>query len=128
MDVYDLSPDAIGRMTPVDLATLARRPDSPTGSFDFHGCTCGVASFIGQPPWELHTVGDELIHVLAGESVLTVLRNGEEESRLLRAGDVVVVPQGCWHRNNAASGVTMFHMTPRDGGENAWDDPRGRVG
>jgi mannose-6-phosphate isomerase-like protein (cupin superfamily) len=112
-------------MTPVDLATLDHEPDSPIGRFDFHGCTCGVASFIGKPPWELHTIGDELIHVLAGESVLTVLRNGQAESRLLREGDVVIVPEGCWHRNNAATGVTMFHMTPTDGGRHAWDDPRG---
>ena len=80
MRVYELNAAAVGRMTPVDLATLDREPDSPIGYFDFHGCTCGVASFVGQPPWELHTVGDELLHVLAGESVLTVLRDGDEES------------------------------------------------
>lgn len=124
MRVYELNAAAVGRMTPVDLATLDREPDSPIGYFDFHGCTCGVASFVGQPPWELHTVGDELLHVLAGELVLTVLRDGEEESRRLRQGDVAIVPEGCWHRNNAATGVTMFHMTPRVGGEHSWEDPR----
>jgi mannose-6-phosphate isomerase-like protein (cupin superfamily) len=124
--VYELSAAAIARMTPLDLAMLDREPDSAIGYFDFHGCICGVASFIGQPPWELHTVGDELLHVLAGESVLTVLRDGEEESRRLRPGDLAIVPEGCWHRNNAATGVTMFHMTPRIGGDNSWDDPRGR--
>jgi mannose-6-phosphate isomerase-like protein (cupin superfamily) len=128
VDVYELSAAAVGRITPVDLATLDRKPDSPVGHFDFHGCDCGIASFIGQPPWELHTVGDELIHVLAGETVLTLLRDGREESRVLRAGDLVVVPEGCWHRNNAATGVTLFHMTPREGGDHAWDDPRGRAG
>jgi mannose-6-phosphate isomerase-like protein (cupin superfamily) len=124
MNVYELSADAVDRMARVDLATVDREPESPIGYFDFHGCICGVASFIGQPPWELHTVGDELIHVLAGESVLTVLRNGEEESRRLRQGDVAIVPEGCWHRNNAATGVTMFHMTPREGGDHSWEDPR----
>jgi len=35
------------------------RPDGAIEPFEFHGCDCGVASFKGQPPWELHTAGDE---------------------------------------------------------------------
>jgi mannose-6-phosphate isomerase-like protein (cupin superfamily) len=124
MDVYQLSSAAVARMTPVDLATLQGEPPSPIGNFDFHGCVCGVASFIGQPPWELHD-GDELLHVLAGESVLTVLSDGKEETRVLRQGDVVLVPHGCWHRSHAATGVTLLFMTPREG-KHSWDDPRGR--
>lgn len=124
MKVYELSATAVDRMTRVDLATVAEEPASTIGYFDFRGCICGVASFIGQPPWELHTDGDELLHVLAGETLLTLLRDGAEEQRRLRPGDVVVVPEGCWHRNNAADGVTIFHMTPRAGGDHCWDDPR----
>ena len=73
MRVYDLSVEAVGRIVPVDLATVDRPPDSALGPFDFHGCSCGVASFVGQPPWELHHGGDELLHILAGETELTVL-------------------------------------------------------
>jgi len=125
MNVYDLSDAAVGRMTPVDLAGLDKAPRSPIGHFDFHGCVCGVASFVGQPPWELHNGGDELLHVLAGETWLTVLSNGAEETRLLRKGDVALVPSGCWHRNHAATGVTLLFMTPREDGEHhSWDDPR----
>jgi mannose-6-phosphate isomerase-like protein (cupin superfamily) len=124
--VFELSADAVGRMITVDLKTLEREPDSPIGHFEFHGCTCGVASFIGQPPWELHTIGDELLHVLAGETQLTILSDGAEDVRLLRQGDVAIVPEGCWHRNHAAGGVTLLFMTPRDGGDHSWDDPRGR--
>jgi mannose-6-phosphate isomerase-like protein (cupin superfamily) len=124
VNVYELSADAVGRMIPVDLATLEDEPPSPIGHFDFHGCICGVASFVGQPPWELHNGGDELLHILAGECDLTVLTNGEEESRRLRQGDVAIVPQGCWHRNHAATGVTMLFMTPREGGDHSWEDPR----
>ncbi len=128
MKVYELNAGAVERMTRVDLATVAEEPPSAIGNFDFHGCICGVASFIGQPPWELHTDGDELLHVLAGETRLTLLREGQEEQRLLHAGDMVVVPQGCWHRNNAASGVTLIYMTPRHGGDHSWDDPRNLSG
>jgi mannose-6-phosphate isomerase-like protein (cupin superfamily) len=122
--VLDLSADAVGRMIPVDLKTLHREPDSPIGHFDFHGCACGVASFVGQPPWELHAVGDELLHVLAGETRLTALSDGGEESRLLRQGDMAIVPEGCWRRNNAATGVTLLFLTPRDGGDHLREDPR----
>jgi mannose-6-phosphate isomerase-like protein (cupin superfamily) len=122
--IYELSAAALGKMVRVDLATVDREPDSPIGHFDFHDCTCGVASFIGQPPWELHDAGDELLHVLSGTTELTLLVDGEEEVRWLREGDVVVVPQGCWHRNNAATGVTMLFMTPTEGGDHSWEHPR----
>jgi len=124
MDVYDLSAAAVGRMVPVDLANLNEEPDSPIGYFDFHGCICGVASYVGQPPWELHNGGDELLHVLAGGVELTIRIDGAEETRSLHAGDVVLVPKGCWHRSHAADGVTLIFMTPREGGKHSWSDPR----
>jgi hypothetical protein len=70
--VHDLSPEAVKRMVRVDLANASEEPASPIGTFEFHGCTCGVASFSGRPPWELHKA-DELLHILAGETELTVL-------------------------------------------------------
>ncbi len=125
MKVYDLSAAAVRDMARVDLATVTEEPASTIGDFHFHGCTCGVASFVGAPPWELHNGGDELLHVLAGQSMLTVLASdGTEETRLVREGEVVVVPRGCWHRNRAPDGVTMLYMTPTEGGAHAFDDPR----
>jgi mannose-6-phosphate isomerase-like protein (cupin superfamily) len=112
-------------MAPVDLATVTEEPPSPIGRFEFHGCICGVASFSGQPPWELHTGGDELLHILAGDCELTVLVEEAEVVRTLHQGDVVLVPRGCWHRSRATKGVTMFTMTPQEGGAHSWDDPRG---
>ncbi len=122
MDVFDLSIDALDRMERVDLANAEEEPSSPIGHFDFHGCVCGVASFTGRPPWEWHD-DDELLHVLAGESELTIRKGAAEETRTLRAGDLALVPRGCWHRNNAREGVTMLFMTPREGGRHAWNDP-----
>ncbi|HLY78831.1 MAG TPA: cupin domain-containing protein [Caulobacteraceae bacterium] len=124
MNVFDLSAEAVARMPRVDLATVDREPDSLVPPFDFHGCYCGVASFVGQPPWELHDGGDELLHVLAGETELTVLGADGEETRRLKAGEVAIVPQGRWHRNRAATGVTLLFMTPREGGAHSWEDPR----
>src|SRR5262245_46310272 len=124
--VHDLSPNAVRKMLRVDLSTVEEEPSSPIGHFQFNGCTCGVGSFIGRPPWELHTTGDELLHVLAGESRL-VVRDGEGETvRVLHAGDLAIVPRGCWHCNDATEGVTMLFMTPKNGNSHSWDDPTPR--
>jgi hypothetical protein len=64
MRVNDLSRGAIEDMKPADLAGLSAPPVSPIGEFTFHDCTCGVACFTGTPPWERHTAGDEILHVL----------------------------------------------------------------
>ena len=123
MIAHDLSPQAVDEMVRADLAHATEEPASPIGTFDFHGCTCGIGSFIGRPPWELHTAGDELLHVLSGDCVLTMRDATGETKRTLRAGDLVVVPQGCGHSNDAPDGVTMFFMTPAEGNEHSWDDP-----
>ena len=123
MIIRDLSSAAVGRMVPVDLATVSEEPPSPIGTFEFHDCVVGVGSFSGRPPWELHTSGDELLDILAGESELTVLEDGRRVTRWLRTGDLAVVPQHCWHSNNAPEGVAMLHMTPCNGNRHSWDDP-----
>jgi hypothetical protein len=83
--VRDLSPDAIRQMIPVDLAGLDGPPNSPIDEFEFHGCTCGIGSFSGQPPWECHNGADVLLFVLGGESELTVLDRGARTSRVIKA-------------------------------------------
>jgi uncharacterized cupin superfamily protein len=127
MIVHDLGVESVEQMVPVDLETTEGEPPSPIGYFDFHGCVCGIGSFRGRPPWELHTAGDELLHILAGESELTVLEPGGASIRRLVAGDLVLVPTGCWHSNNAPEGVTMLFMTPKEANQHSFDDPR-RVG
>jgi len=124
MMVHDLSPQAVKGMVCVDLANASEEPASPIGTFEFHGCTCGVASFSGRPPWELHEA-DELLHILSGETELTVLEPEGATSRRLRAGNMVLIPQGCWHSNDAPKGVTMLWITPSKGNRHSWKDPRG---
>lgn len=124
--VRDLSPEAVAAMAIVDLATVTEEPASEIETFEFHGCRCGVAAFRGRPPWELHTGGDELLHILAGGSRLTVRLPGGDVVRDLRAGDVAIVPKGCWHSNDAADGVTMLYMTPIEGNQHSFDDPPAR--
>ena len=106
-----------------DRGSRACEPASPIEPFEFHGCYCAAASFKGSPPWELHTTGDELLYILAGSTSLTVRGPEGETLRNLRAGDLVVVPKGCWHRNDAPEGVTMLFVTPREGNQHRWEDP-----
>lgn len=123
MIIHDLGPSAVAGMTQVDLAELGREPDSPIEHFSFHSCVCGVAAFSGRPPWERHTAGDELLLVLAGESLLTVVESGFKFSETISAGTLVIVPEGRWHNNDSTDGVTFLYMTPADGNEHSWDDP-----
>jgi mannose-6-phosphate isomerase-like protein (cupin superfamily) len=121
--VYHLDPESVAKMVQVDLAELTAEPESQIGNFSFHGCTGGVSSFRGRPPWEFHGQGDELLFVLAGQSELTVLNGSQREVRTLIAGQLAIVPQSHWHSNNALAGVTMLWITPTDGNEHSWDEP-----
>jgi mannose-6-phosphate isomerase-like protein (cupin superfamily) len=121
--VHDLSPDVVRQMLRVDLAAATEEPASPIGTFDFHGCTGGVGSFVGRPPWERHNGGDELLFILSGSSTLTVHEPAGSVSRVLGAGALAVVPRGTWHSNDAPDGVTMLYLTPSEGNEHSWDVP-----
>jgi mannose-6-phosphate isomerase-like protein (cupin superfamily) len=121
--IHDLDPESVAKMFQVDLAGLDAEPESPIGNFSFHDCTGGVAAFKGRPPWEFHGAGDELLLILSGESELTVLEDGDRIVRTLSPGQLVIVPQGHWHSNDAPGGVTMLWITPSEGNEHSWDDP-----
>lgn len=72
-----------------------------------------AGSFEGESDWERHPNGDELVHVLAGRTRLTVVTAAGPEVLELGAGMLTVVPQGCWHRFQAPDGVTVMTMTPQ---------------
>jgi quercetin dioxygenase-like cupin family protein len=122
--VHNVGPDVVNSMARVDLATVDEEPASLIGRFDFNLSQCGVASFTGSPPWELHPEGDELLHILSGECRLTLRNGGSEETCTLKQGDITVVPRGCWHRNFSPDGVTMLYMTPKEGNQHSWTDPK----
>ena len=123
MKSFDLSPAAVAGMVRADLASLDHEPDSPIGEFEFHGCVCGIGAFVGRPPWERHDEGDELLHVFSGESHLTTIGPDGPDTCTIRAGDLVIVPRGTWHNNDAPDGVTMLYMTPSAGNAYSWETP-----
>ncbi|HKD39391.1 MAG TPA: cupin domain-containing protein [Myxococcaceae bacterium] len=88
-------------------------------------CLLGAVRFSGQPPWERHPDGDELLHVLDGELVLCVLAPEGRVEVTLHAGSVFVIPRGLWHRSYARGAVSMLFATPTKNGEiSLADDPR----
>ena len=126
MDVHDLSQDAVGKMPCSDLSELTAPPESPIGEFDFNDAICGVSCFVGKPPWECHPSGDELLHVLGGQTELTTAEGSGLRTQTLGAGSLTIVPSGIWHRNTAAEGVTILYITPSEGNlhSSAEGDPR----
>jgi mannose-6-phosphate isomerase-like protein (cupin superfamily) len=84
-----------------------------------------AGSFAGSSAWERHDHGDELVHVLAGETRLTILAHDGDQQLHLSAGMLTVVPQGCWHRFEAPGGVTVLTATPQPT-VHSTTDPRDR--
>ena len=82
-----------------------------------------AGSFDGESEWERHRNGDELVHVLSGETTLTILTADGPEVLILKAGMLTVVPQGCWHRFQAPDGVTLLTVTPQPTDHARTEDP-----
>jgi mannose-6-phosphate isomerase-like protein (cupin superfamily) len=78
----------------------------------------------GTGHWETHPA-DELVHVLDGAVTLDIVEEGRPQSFTLRAGMMVVVPPGAWHRVRSADGATTMSATiPGDHIDLDVDDPR----
>src|SRR6266853_6813844 len=79
----------------------------------------------GTGHWEDHAE-DELVHVLDGTKILDIVcDDGPPRSFVVRAGTIVIVPRGAWHRFRSAEGGTSWSATlPGDHIELDVDDPR----
>ena len=106
-----------------------RKPDTPAdeafatlADLGYGGVFAG--RFEGESPWERHTNGDELVHILAGETQLTLLSDAGPQVLKMTAGMLTVVPQGCWHRFHASGVVTVLTVTPQLSDHSTADDPR----
>ncbi len=108
------------------LSTLThfegRQPDTPSDDIepafatlsDYRDGGIFAGGFTGKSPWERHDQGDEIVHILDGETSLFVkTSDGVTHELVLGAGQLAVVPQGCWHRFEAPTGVTLMTVTPQ---------------
>ena len=71
------------------------------------------AKFAGHGAWERHPNGDELVQVVDGSTRLHIITEEGPQSYTLRAGMVVIVPQGAWHRFHSPEGVSLVTATPK---------------
>jgi mannose-6-phosphate isomerase-like protein (cupin superfamily) len=80
----------------------------------------------GKDHWERHLAGDELIHILHGTKTLEIVcDDGPPKSFDVRAGMIVVIPQGAWHRSYSEGTTTMSAVPfPGENIEVDVDDPR----
>jgi quercetin dioxygenase-like cupin family protein len=109
-----------------------RRPDTPPERegrafaklADYRNGGVFAGGFSGESPWERHSSGDELVHVLDGSATLSIMTADGPEVFELRGGMIIVVPQGRWHRFKSDSGVTLMTVTPQPTDHAAVEDPR----
>ena len=85
-----------------------------------------VAKFSGEGPWERHINGDEIVQVVDGSTMFHIMTEDGRQSYALKAGMVVIVPQGAWHRFEAPDGVSLMTTTPQPTQHLTFaiDDPR----
>ena len=106
------------------LTTMhGRRPESTeaerkeSGGFatltPFRDGNIFTARFSGNGAWERHPNGDELVQIVEGSTILHLMTDHGRQSFPLRAGALVVVPQGKWHRFEAPDGVVLMTATPK---------------
>ena len=72
-----------------------------------------IAHYQGNTEWERHLVGDEVVMVLDGCTTLTLMFDGEETAYVLSPGELLVVPQGYWHRFETPDEVKVMTITPQ---------------
>ncbi len=101
-----------------DLATAF----TTLSSYDTGGVFTG--SYSGDSPWERHTMGDEMVHILKGQTEMTILSDVGQQILHLKEGMLIIVPKGLWHRFHAPDGVTVLSITPQPTEHSTQVDPR----
>jgi len=64
------------------------------------------------------------VQILEGATRFDIIVDEVMQSLELSAGMLVVVPQGCWHRFESATGVKVMTVTPKPTQHTHVDDPR----
>ena len=72
-----------------------------------------VGHYSGNSEWERHSGGDEIVMAIEGRTTVVLLVNGEAHRIELDSGELVVVPQGFWHRFEGSTQLKVFAVTPQ---------------
>jgi len=135
-DMESKTPSIIDLDAELAKLTMFRRAPQSTRA-ETRGSVARLASYrdglllaiksSGTDHWERHLTGDELVHILDGAETLEIVcDDGPPKSFEIRAGMIVVIPQGAWHRSYSSEGTTAMTATPFPGEhvELDVDDPR----
>ena len=72
-----------------------------------------VAHYAGESAWERHSVGDEVVMVVEGKTTMTMFIDGEDHHHTMGPLQMVIVPQGTWHRFSTPEQVKVMTVTPQ---------------
>lgn len=109
-----------------------RRPEMDEGEFEnvfaelslYRDGGIYLGSFQGESAWERHSNGDEVVQCVKGETELRIIVEDEMRLLTLKAGELTVVPKGCWHKFLSKEGVTVMTVTPTPTDPSDAADPR----
>lgn len=72
-----------------------------------------VGYYSGNSEWERHPGGEEIVMAIEGSTTLVLLVRGEQRRVALHPGELVVVPQGHWHRFETSTQLKVMTVTPQ---------------
>lgn len=72
-----------------------------------------VGYYSGNTEWERHPSGDEIVMAIEGNTTLVLLIKGAQHRVALHPAELVVVPQGYWHRFETSTQLKIMSVTPQ---------------
>jgi mannose-6-phosphate isomerase-like protein (cupin superfamily) len=87
--------------------------DSVSMLSDYRDGAIFITHYSGNTEWERHSVGDEIVLVVEGETTLILLEDDREIPIELRKGEFFVVPRNIWHRFETPSYIKVWSVTPQ---------------
>ncbi len=87
---------------------------------DYNNNDVMVVKFKGEFPFHKHDTTDDFFYVLEGEMFMDI---ENEEARLVKAGELFIVPKGVVHRPRAENEVKVMLIEPK-GEPNSGDADR----
>jgi mannose-6-phosphate isomerase-like protein (cupin superfamily) len=108
---------AVAALTFLPDRTPTTTADQAVGAFGqlagYRDGAIFVGHWAGSSEWERHGSGEEIVLVIDGRTTIFFLTGEGEASADLGAGEMVVVPQGTWHRFETPDGVRLLSVTPQ---------------
>ena len=87
--------------------------DSVSKLSDYRDGAIFITHYSGSTEWERHSVGDEIVLVVEGQTTLILLADGRETPNELREGEFFVVPRNVWHRFETPVAMKVWSVTPQ---------------